>query len=80
MADLIANERTKLAANALDRLSTGFATVGAITPFATLVYANGTIGLSPQVSTVAAICWLMAALGLHLIARSLLGGLKDDRI
>ena len=80
MAGIVDNERIKLAANAFDRLSTALATIGAIAPFATLIYAGNAVGLSPQFSIIAAACWLMAAVALHLVARQLLGGLKDDRI
>ncbi|HVY52870.1 MAG TPA: hypothetical protein VHA07_15075 [Devosia sp.] len=79
MADLIANERIKLVASAFDRLSTTLAGIGVITPFVTLVYGSGTISLAPQFSAVAAACWLMAALSLHLLAQQVLGALKDDR-
>jgi hypothetical protein len=80
MAGLVENERIKLAANAFDRLSTTLASVGVIAPFVTLIYGTGTVTLAPQFSAVAVICWLMAALGLHLIGQQLLGVLRDDRI
>ena len=76
MEHLVENERIKLAANAFDRLSTALATLGVITPFATLIY-GGEMGLRPEFAAVAVICWLMAAAALHLIAQQLIGGLKE---
>jgi hypothetical protein len=80
MGNLIRNERLKLLANAFDRLSTALATVGAITPLATIVYGSGALGISPLASVIAAACWFMTAVALHLVGRQLLGGLKDDRL
>lgn len=68
---LVHNERTKLAANALDRLSTAFVVVGVLGR--TLNYSPGAemwIGLF-GVAT-----WIFAAAGLHWAARQMLGRLK----
>ena len=63
---LIENERTKLLANALDRLSTAFLTVGIVTPVAGYIY-----GLSRAVLGIGFLAgsfsvWLLLGLGLHL--------------
>ncbi len=79
MSVVVDNERIKLAASAFDRLSTSLATVGFVGPFVSLVYGAGQTVLAPQFSVIAAICWLIAALSLHLIAQQLLGALRDDR-
>ena len=79
MDELVRNERFKLAANALDRLSTGLATFGIIAPFAAFTW-GGTMALSPQFAIVAMVSWLSAALALHLVAQYLLGGLRDDSV
>ena len=77
--NLVGNERLKLGANALDRLSTGLATFGIIAPFAAFTW-GGSMILSPQFAIVAMMSWLSAALALHLVAQYLLGGLRDDAI
>jgi hypothetical protein len=75
---LVANERTKLLANALDRASTSCFTVGIATPLAGWLYNVG--GFRGNVGSVdiivAFLGWSVAAAVLHLIARRVLGGLK----
>jgi hypothetical protein len=73
---LIHNERLKLLANALDRASTACLMIGIITPVAGYLY-----GLSRYSGgsgfLIAVLCvWLVAAVGLHLAARRVLGGLR----
>jgi mannitol/fructose-specific phosphotransferase system IIA component (Ntr-type) len=79
VADLIDNERTKLLANALDRASTAVFTVGVITPCVSYFFnlqevreALGPVGLAAFV----ALSFLSSA-GLHLLARSVLGDLRE---
>lgn len=74
---LIANERTKLLANALDRASTACVTVGILAPIAAVIY--GLPGNSPPVwlFILATIFWLFAAVVLHMAARNVLGGLIE---
>lgn len=67
---LVHNERTKLAANALDRLSTAFVVVGVLGK--TLSFTPGSDMWFSLVSTIG---WLFGAAVLHFIARSLLGRL-----
>jgi hypothetical protein len=68
--NLIHNERTKLRANALDRLSTALLAVGVVgkalnfAPTQTLVQAFGMAG------------WIFAAAALHWMAYRLLGRLQ----
>ena len=73
---LIENERTKLLANAFDRLSTACLTVGLLAPIAAVIY--GATGTAMQYWAFVLICaiWFSAAIALHLIARIVLGGLK----
>jgi hypothetical protein len=72
--NLVENERIKLTANALDRLSTVCLAAGAATPFAVFLYGER----SMSVSHLAAGCyiWVFAAVSLHGVARRLLGMLK----
>ncbi|MET3612192.1 hypothetical protein ABID16_000497 [Rhizobium aquaticum] len=67
---LVHNERTKLAANALDRLSTAFVVVGVL---------GRTFNYSPGadmwIGLLGVATWILGAFILHLIARRILGGL-----
>jgi hypothetical protein len=78
MPDLIDNERTKLLAGALDRASTSIFTVGIVTPSVSwwfdLQGVRATLGPGGLLAFVAVS--FLAAAALHLLARSVLGGLK----
>ena len=69
--DLVSNERRKLLANALDRLSTAFLAIGVV---------GQVLSLTPSSATIINIGvmggWISGAIILHLIARRVLGGLK----
>ncbi len=68
---LIHNERTKLLANNLDRLSTAFLAVGVLgNTF------NFTPGGGLVVSFLGVTAWILPAIVLHLMARRVLGRLK----
>ncbi|NSY12472.1 hypothetical protein G6L14_10645 [Agrobacterium vitis] len=67
----IHNERTKLRANALDRLSTAFIAVGVLGQALSLNPANG-----PGLKLFSMGCWLLAAGTLHWMASRTLGRLK----
>ena len=70
---LVGNERTKLLAAALDRVSTVCITVGIAAPVSSFVYSSNV----PASSLIAACyIWLLIALGLHLAARRVLGRLE----
>ena len=66
---LVANERTKLLANAVDRASTACVTIGVLAPVAGFVYnVPGTqIGLFQLL--LGAVLWIAVAAALHLLAR-----------
>jgi VIT1/CCC1 family predicted Fe2+/Mn2+ transporter len=67
---LIHNERTKLAANALDRLSTAFVVVGVLGKTFSF-----TPGADMWFSLVSTAGWMFGAAVLHYMARKLLGRL-----
>jgi hypothetical protein len=71
---LIENERTKLLANAFDRASTTCLTVGIAAPAAGYLY--GLNQFSGWYWAAACCLWLSVAIGLHLIARRVLGMLE----
>jgi hypothetical protein len=75
---MIANERTKLLANALDRASTACFTVGAATPLAGWIYDIGGLrtSLSVEGLGLGLLGWISAAFLLHLGARVVLGRLR----
>ena len=71
---LIHNERTKLLANSLDRLSTACVAAGFIAPAVSL--SSGAMAFSISLpTTISTVAWLFGALILHLGARRALGGL-----
>lgn len=68
---LIHNERTKLLANNFDRLSTTFIAVG--------VLGNSfdfSVGYGAFSSALNIIIWIFSAIGLHCMARRVMGRLK----
>lgn len=69
--NLIHNERTKLLANAIDRVSTAFMAVGVLGRVFSLVPSyDSWLGL------LSIAVWLFAAIALHLSARRVLGSLQ----
>ncbi len=71
---LIRNERTKLLANALDRVSTACVAVGIFAPFGAAMW---DFASTPTWTGVfSASVWISAAIALHMGARSVLGGLE----
>lgn len=76
MDNLVWNERLKLLANALDRLSTACFSVGGITPFAALVLGNESFGLTGVQYGVATLCWILFGFGPHLLAQEAIRGLR----
>jgi hypothetical protein len=76
---LIANEQTKLLANALDRASTVCFTVGIATPAAGFRYNIGSFRAAVPVVVLGLgmLGWLLPAIALHLLARRILRGLRS---
>ena len=76
---LVDNEQTKLLANAFDRASTACFTVGIATPLAAFVYSVSGFRNSITYGTMALAFtgWLVAAIGLHLMGRQALKGLRS---
>ncbi|WP_420961975.1 hypothetical protein [Brucella sp. IR073] len=71
---LVRNERIKLLASNLDRLSTAFIAVGVLGN--TFNFKPGTDMLVPALNVSA---WIFPAIGLHLIASFVLGRLRNER-
>lgn len=74
----ITNERLKLTAAACDRASTALFTVGVAAPLATLLYAPATANSDSNVLQLGITTCVLVGVCLHLIARRLLGGLRDE--
>jgi hypothetical protein len=73
MSVSIRNERVKLTASALDRASTGCLVVGIFAPLAAFPQStNSRAGL-----IVSVMVWLAAAVVLHIVARRVLGRLRQ---
>lgn len=72
-------EETKLLANALDRASTSFFTVGFATPVAGFIYNIGGFGANVEWWRLAVglAGWILAAFALHYQARRILRGSPD---
>jgi hypothetical protein len=75
---VIANERAKLLANALDRASTACVTVGVLGPTAAALYGLGQVvfGGHGFLFALGAFSWLTAAALLHMMARQVLGRIR----
>lgn len=74
----VANERTKLLANALNTACTSCVTVGIATPAAGFIYNVSGFRNSVEMANLALGFggWIFTAIGLHLLARWVLGGLR----
>ena len=79
MTKIVDNERAKLLAGTLDRASTAMFTVGILTPSVSYLFnlqnIRDTLGLPGLVAFVA--LSLAATIGLHLLARRVLGDLRE---
>ncbi|EHM01201.1 hypothetical protein HMPREF9946_02205 [Acetobacteraceae bacterium AT-5844] len=78
VSDIVWNERVKLLAAALDRMSTACMSVGIATPAASYVFNDGTVPyrLSAGIMALTFAGWSIVAVGCHLAARKALGGLR----
>jgi hypothetical protein len=75
---LVDNERTKLSAAALNGVAIASIVAGFITPLAAVTFGipgAAARGLVP--TTIFSVLWLLIGIGLHFLARRLLGGLKE---
>ncbi len=72
---LVRNERLKLRANALDRLSTASVAAGFIGPVASMSSGGFASAISPSIVASTAV-WLVAAFVLHTGAQFMLGRLE----
>lgn len=74
---LVHNERTKLTATFLNTVAV--ATIGAslVVPFFALLYGLGGDAIQIRNFALAAPVWFLIGVGIHLIARAVLGGLKE---
>ncbi len=75
---LVHNERTKLSATALNGVAIASIAAGFITPLAALAFGvPGTGGRGPAFTALSAVTFLATGIGLHMLARRLLGGLVE---
>ena len=75
---MIWNERLKLLANALDRMSTACLAVGVLGPTIGALYGTATVNIGPHGLFLFGghVLWLCAAAVLHLMAQRALGRLR----
>lgn len=73
---LIHNEKTKLLANALDRASTACFSVGVLVPIVATMAGLPGYGIGWPLALLS-LSWLLATLVLHLLARRVLGRLRE---
>jgi hypothetical protein len=77
MDNLIWNERPKLLAGSLDRVSTACFTLGILTPVAASIYEPAQMSLNSQFVPIAAGSWIIGGVALHLFAQIILGALEQ---
>lgn len=75
---LVSNERTKLSATALNGIAIGSIAAGFITPLAAVSFGiPGAAARGLSVTVLSAVAWLVVGGVLHILARQILGGLRD---
>jgi hypothetical protein len=78
MPYLVENEKAKLLANALDRLSTGVFVVGVVGPYGAIIYGTSTsTPLSEDAFLLSIFSWFTAGVIIHNAAQWLLNGLRE---
>jgi hypothetical protein len=73
---LIANERWKLTATALNGVAVATLVTGFVAPLVAVSYGVSSISGSAYLAGIATV-WFLAAIGIHIVARAILGGLKE---
>lgn len=73
---LIANERWKLTATALNGVAVATIVTGFVGPLVAVSYGVSTTPGSAYLVGIAA-SWFLAAIVIHMVARAILGGLKE---
>jgi len=75
---LIHNERTKLTATATNGVAIASIVAGFVTPLAALTFGvPGPATRGAILTVIVALAWLAVGVGLHLLARALLGRLRE---
>jgi hypothetical protein len=73
---LVANERWKLTATALNSIAVATMAAGVVAPLVAVSYGVSTAPGSAFFVAMGAV-WLFAAVCIHIVARAILGGLKE---
>ena len=73
----VRNERTKMLAGALNTVCTSCFTVGVLAPIAAAFYNVGSSAISLATIIIGVVIWFGAAVGVHLLARRILGGIEE---
>ena len=76
MAHLVENEKTKLIASALDRVSTGCFVVGILGPYAAVIYGTSPT-LGGELLLFSALCWFAIGVYTHTLGQWVLESLLE---
>lgn len=77
-ATLVGNERAKLSATFLNNVAVAVLGSGLIAPFFVMLYGLGNLSADQiRFFGLAAPGWVILGVGLHFLARSVLGGLRE---
>ena len=69
-------EQTKLLATAIDNVAVAFIVIGFVTPITAASFNLGGVGPLRSDTAMLTVVWLFAGIGIHLIARHILRGIK----
>jgi hypothetical protein len=75
--DLIHNERTKLTAAWINTLAAALIAAGAVAPIAAILYGLSTLPVSAARTFALAFTCVGLGIGIHVIARAVLGSLRE---
>ena len=77
MNKTVRNERRKLTASWLNAIATALVAAGGFAPVASQIYGFGSNRADQTLVLISSAVCVAASLGLHLVARQLLGGLEE---
>lgn len=73
---LVHNERTKLTATWLNTLASASIAAGGISPLVAILYGFSQPHQEMGITALLSLIWILAGIGLHIVARLVLGRLK----
>lgn len=73
---VVHNERTKLTAGWLNTVAAASVIAGGVSPLVALAYGFTELQREAWVVAILSVTWILAGIGLHFVARAILGRLK----